>query len=207
MGQGWDASNDMEDIIRLQLELSKFSSSLPNDLKLSDRNIARWLRSPEQQAFTLLHSLYCTTHIDLYEFSLSGLHEAASSELLQRLPQEFVLKSQKQAIAYAITLARFWETMYKETSSAGRVLMGDYNIAESMQQCIKILIIAKQHTLYKDLSSHSTAPLWRNEPVNEESIQRLVNTCVQALEPWSQIIPSVKPQVSGALRFLPRPLV
>lgn len=189
----------MEDIRKLQLELSRLNSSLPGNLRLSDQNIVHWLRSPEHPAFVTLHSQYCAAHIDLYRFSLPGLHEGGTLNILKKLPRDFVLKSQKQAIAHAITLARFWEAVYKEMQAISGVrtaLLGDYTIAESVQLCIDVLMTARRHNLYRDLSTHSTAPLWRNEPVNDGSIRILINACIQALEPWSQVIPSVKPEVS-----------
>lgn len=189
----------MEDIRNLQLELSRFSSSLPINLRLSDHNIVPWLHSQEQPAFVILHGQYCSAHIDLYRFSLPGLHEGGTPGILKKLPRDFVLKSQKQAIAHAITLARFWETVYKEVQgiSGGRgILLGDYAITESVQLCVDVLIVARRHNLYRDLSTHSTAPLWRNEPVDDGSMRTLINACIQVLEPWSQVIPSVKPEVS-----------
>lgn len=191
----------MEDIRKLQLELSRFSSSLPANLKLSDQNISRWVHSPEKQVFVLLHGLYCTTHIDLYRFSLPGIRERGTPDLLKKLPGNFILKSQKQAIAHAVTLARFWETVYNETrrvSSGKAILIGDYNIAEAIEQCVRVLITATQHKLYRDLNSHSTAPLWRNEAVSGDSLRPLIDSCLRVLEPWSRVIPSVKPRVSSS---------
>lgn len=78
------------------------------------------------------------------------------------------------------------------------ILLGDYNIAESIEKCVRVLITATQHKLYQDLNSRSTAPLWRNEPVSEVSIRPLIISCLQVLEPWSRVIPSVKPRVSSA---------
>ncbi|SPO02811.1 uncharacterized protein DNG_05486 [Cephalotrichum gorgonifer] len=202
----WEPSKVMGDIGKLQSELSRFGSSLPAYLKLSDQNISRWVHSPERQGFVLLHGLYCTTHIDLYRFSLPGIRERGTPDLLKKLPRDFILKSQKQAVAHAITLARFWETVYNEAwrGSNGRaILLGDYNIAQCVQQCIKVLITAKQHKLYQeDLSSHSTAPLWRNEPVDEGSIRPLIDSCLRILEPWSRVIPSVKPQFDEAINMV-----
>lgn len=191
----------MEDIRKLQLELSRFSSSLPAHLKLSNQNISRWVHSPQKQVFVLLHGLYCTTHIDLYRFSLPGIRERGTPDLLKKLPGNFVLKSQKQAIAHAVTLARFWETIYNETrrtSNGNAILMGDYNIVESIEQCVRVIITATQHKLYRDLNSHSTAPLWRNEAVSEGSLRPLIDSCLRVLEPWSHVIPSVKPRVSSS---------
>lgn len=189
----------MEDIRNLQLELSRFNSSLPVNLRLSDQNIVHWLHSPERPAFVVLHGQYCAAYIDLYRFSLPGIHGGGTPDILNKLPRDFVLKSEKQAIAHAITLSRFWEAAYNEVqavSGGQATLLGDYTIAESVQLCIGVLITAKRHNLYRDLSTHSTAPLWRNEPVDDGSIRGLIDACIQVLEPWSQVIPSVKPEVS-----------
>lgn len=109
----------MEDTRKLQLELSRFSSSLPAHLKLSNRNISRWVHSPERQVFVLLHGLYCITHIDLYRFSMPGIRERGTPDLLKKLPGNFILKSQKQAIAHAVTLARFWGTVQRNLEELG----------------------------------------------------------------------------------------
>jgi len=195
----WEPSKVMEDVRRLQLELSSFSSSLPDYMKLSDQNISRWLQSKEKQVFVLIHGLLCTAHIDLYRFSLPGIRERGTPDLLKKLPHDFIVKSQKQAIAHAITLARFWETIYNQSKAIQRgklLLIGDYNIAPLVQQCAKVLMTAKQHELYRDLTSHSTAPLWRNEPADGPSVRRLVDSCLRILQPWSKVIPCVKSRVS-----------
>ncbi|CAI4218786.1 unnamed protein product [Parascedosporium putredinis] len=191
----WEPSKVMEDVRKLQLELSRFSSSLPDPMKLTDQNIMQWIPSKERQVFVLIHGLLCTAHIDLYRFSLPGIRERGTPDLLKKLPHDFIVKSQKQAIAHAITLARFWETVHGQMKVLHRdriVLVGDYNIAPLIQQCAKVLMTAKQHKLYRDLTSHSTAPLWRNELADGASIRRLIDSCLQVLQPWSKVIPSAK---------------
>lgn len=136
--------------------------------------------------FVLPHGLYCTTHIDLYRFSLPGIRERGTPEVLKKLPGNFILKPQKQAIAHAVTLTRFWETVYIQTWRAlngGATLIGDYNIAESIEQCVRVLITVTQHKLYRDLNSHITAPLWRNEAVSDGALQPLIDSCLRDLEP------------------------
>jgi len=167
-------------------------------MKLTDQNIMQWIPSKERQVFVLIHGLLCTAHIDLYRFSLPGIRERGTPDLLKKLPHDFIVKSQKQAIAHAITLARFWETVHGQMKVLHRdriVLVGDYNIAPLIQQCAKVLMTAKQHKLYRDLTSHSTAPLWRNELADGASIRRLIDSCLQVLQPWSKVIPSAKSRV------------
>ena len=190
----------MEDTRKFQLELSRFSSSLPAHLKLSNRNISRWVHSPERQVFVLLHGLYCITHIDLYRFSMPGIRERGTPDLLKKLPGNFILKSQKQAIAHAVTLARFWGTVQRNLEELG----WQSDPARRLQHCgVHRKMRQSSHhgdaaKLYQDLNSRSTAPLWRNEPVSEVSIRPLIISCLQVLEPWSRVIPSVKPRVSRA---------
>lgn len=120
-------------------------------LKLSDQSIARWLHSAEHQGFFILHGLYCTAHIDLYHSSIPGLREGKSPDLPEKMPRDFVLKSRKQVTAHAITLARFWETAYSdvETILNGKaILLGNYNIAESVQLCTRAFITASRNKLY-----------------------------------------------------------
>lgn len=59
--------------------------------------------------------------------------------------------------------------------------------------------------LYLDLSTHRTAPLWRNEPVDDGSIRILIDACIRVLKPWSQVIPSAKSEVSRMLLLLVNP--
>jgi len=199
----WEVSRVMSDIVSLQQEISSFSTSLPDELRLNDANIVSWLGRPEHQVYRFLHEWICILHIDLYRFSLPAIRETGDSELIKILPSDFRVKSQMQAVAHAITLASFWEVCLHGsnlTRSGNAVLLGDHNIMACAQQCIKVLLITLKHGLHGKLRwLDTTAPLWRtlgSKPITSQSLRALIDVALRVLEPWADIIPSIKPQVT-----------
>jgi hypothetical protein len=194
-----EASKVMEDINRLQSELARFGSSLPEELKLSNHSIANFMHSSDRPGFVMLHTWLCQLYVELYRFALPGMQCQVARDIVRSLPKEFVIKSQKQAVAHALSLARFWETVQQQSpginDTGELVVSGDYMITPSIAQCSKVLLIALKYNLYTDLSEHSTAPLWRNEPASEASIRAIIEKNVQLLEPWTKIIPGTNAMV------------
>jgi hypothetical protein len=125
-----------------------------------------------------------------------GLREEANSGLLSRLPHEFIRKSQKQAVAYAVSLARFWQMLQRlvadKSPGVDRLFTADHNLAVIVIQSTKILLAARQHHLYSDLGEHSTAPLCRNESIDDGTLAALIESNLEVLAPLASFLPRVK---------------
>jgi hypothetical protein len=186
-----EPSKLMADINELQNELSRINFSLPDDLRLSDQSIARYMTSPERSGYVFLQTHLLACHIDLYRFALPGLRDPKSIDFLQKLPREFIIKSQKQAVAHAICQARFCDAIQKEVDKQPGLthIAGDCTIVHMSTQCLRVLLIAIQYGLYRDLTDHTTAPLWRNEPADEAHIRGLINSLFRISDPWTEILP------------------
>ncbi|KAL1894977.1 hypothetical protein Cpir12675_003436 [Ceratocystis pirilliformis] len=197
-GVKWEASRVMEEVNRLQNEVSSFTASLPDDLKLNEQNIARWAGSREEQIYVFVHSWICALHVELYQFAVPGLQESGSAELLRKLPNTFLIKAQKQAVAFAVAAARFWH-MFQAQATINRdplapLFLGDTYLMPSVQGCTKVLITALHHNLYDNLAEHSTAPLSRAEPINADSMRDFITATVTFIKPLASVIPSMKTQ-------------
>ncbi|CAM1505433.1 Fc.00g110700.m01.CDS01 [Cosmosporella sp. VM-42] len=193
-----EPSKVMADINTLQNELSRFNASLPDEFKLNDQNIVHYMASEEGPGYCFLHCSLGASHLDLYSLSLPGLRERISGDVLRKLPHEFIAKSQKQAIAHALCLSRFCDTIQREVEQRpnnGKLkLAGDPSILNVTTQCLRILLTALQHGFYLDLTlaDHTTAPLWRNEPADEPHIRGLIDSLLRISESWCRVIPKAQ---------------
>lgn len=191
-----EASQVIQLVNDLQNKLISFSQSLSEDLKLNDANTKRFLDLPEGPSFIMLHSLFWILHVDLYRFTIPGIREEANPELSRQLPRDFVLKSQRQAVGYAVSLARFWRTLQdmvaKRLPGDGteRLLTVDQMFAIHVIQPTKILLAARQHHLFDNLED-STAPLVRQEPVNDAVLAALVDSNMQLIPPFARFFPRI----------------
>ncbi|KAH7162379.1 fungal transcriptional regulatory protein [Dactylonectria estremocensis] len=176
-----------------QNELSEVNASLPEHLKLNDQNITRAMTSEDGTGYVFIHSCLASVTIDLYSLCLPGLREQLSTDLLCKLPPEFITKSHKQAVAHALCLARFCETLQRRLdrqSYTGKLkLVGCSSMVKFTTQCLRVLLIALQHELYQDLADHTTAPLWSNGPADEPHIRDLIDALLKINKSWCQIIP------------------
>lgn len=105
-----EPSQFLDQVNKLQNVLLNFNQSLPETLKVSDTAIERYVESSACGSFIMLHTTFWELYIDLYRFSIPGLREEASAEVAKQLPPDFVVKSQKQAVGYAVSLSRFWRS-------------------------------------------------------------------------------------------------
>lgn len=191
-----EASQVIKLVNGLQNQLISFSQSLSEEFKLNDANTNRFLGSPEGPSFIMLHSLFWILHVDLYRFTIPGIREEANPELSRQLPREFVLKSQRQAVGYAVSLARFWRTLQgivaKRPPGDGteRLLTVDQMFAIHVIQPTKILLAARQHHLFDNLED-STAPLVRQEPVDDAVLAALVESNMQLIPPFARFFPRI----------------
>lgn len=185
----------MESVTSLQAQLTNFNENLPVQFKFSESNIHNTFGTAEGPAYTMLFTWYFQLHIDLYRFSVPGLREEANSELSRQLPKEFLLKSQKQAVGYAVTLARFWEKLQRLVShrppGIDRLVTADHNLAICIIQSSKVLLAARQHHLYTDVQEHSTAPLCRSKPVDDAALSLLIQSNLDMLGPISAYLPRI----------------
>lgn len=192
----YEASQVIKLVNGLQNQLIGFSQSLPEDLRLSDANIKSYVNSVECSSFVMLHTIFWLLHVDLYRFSIPGIREEATPELSRQLPQEFVLKSQKQAVGYAVSLARFWRTLQdlvaKRPPGDGteRLVSVDLGLAIYVTQSTKILLAARKHQLFNSLED-STAPLVRQEPVDDAALEALIESNMQMYTPFSYFFPRI----------------
>lgn len=111
-----ELSQVLESVNQLQCQLFQFHQSLPEYLKVSDSTIGNWATSPDCGSFVMIYTMFCELHIDLYRFSIPGLREEADPEIARQLPRDFVEKSQNQAVGYAVSLSRFWQSMQEHVS-------------------------------------------------------------------------------------------
>lgn len=203
-----EPSKVMADINTLQSELSRFNASLPDELKLNDQNITRYMASEEGPGYVFLHTCLGSSHLDLYSLSLPGLREQITVDILRKLPREFICKSQKQAIAHALCLARFCDIVQREvergSSNRKLKLAGDPSILNVTNQVLRVLLTALQHNFYQDLADHTTAPLWRSEPADEVHIRGLIDVLLRISESWCQIIPKARHFVSSTILKKPQ---
>ncbi|KAK7428554.1 hypothetical protein QQZ08_004992 [Neonectria magnoliae] len=188
-----EPSKVMATINGFQNELSQINASLPENLKLNDQNIARAMKSEDTTGYVLIHTSLASVHIDLYSLCLPGLREQLSPGLLNKLPHEFVTKSQKQAVAHALCLGRFCDTLQRQLDqqpNTGKLkLVGCASMVKVTTQCLRVLLTALQHNLYQDLANHTTASFWSNEPADEPHIRSLIDSLLKISKSWCHIIP------------------
>ncbi|PHH69229.1 hypothetical protein CDD82_7905 [Ophiocordyceps australis] len=191
-----DASKIMADINGLQNELTRFHSSLPSDVLLSDQSIQRYMKRPERLGYVFLHCHLAGSHIDLYRFFLPGQREKVPIEVLRKLPREFLARSQKQAVAHSMSFGRFCDAIQHEVSQikdTGKLeLAGDYSTIQLGTSCVRVLLVAIQHRLFHDITEESTAPLWRLGVIDEPHLRHLIHAVQRVIEPWCAILGMAK---------------
>ncbi|OAQ89329.1 fungal transcriptional regulatory protein [Purpureocillium lilacinum] len=187
-----DASKIMADINGLQNELTRFHASLPTDILLSDQSISRYMAMEERPGYVFLHCHLAGSHIDLYRYFLPGQKEKIPVEILRKLPPEFIARSQKQAVAHSMSFGRFCDAIQNEVDQmrdTGRLeLAGDCSTIQIGTSCVRVLLIALQHQLYRDITRETTAPLWRMGDVDEAHIRFLIKAVQRMTEPWRDIL-------------------
>ncbi|KAL6908968.1 hypothetical protein GGI43DRAFT_163817 [Trichoderma evansii] len=190
-----EPSKVMADIAALQSELTRFHVSIHDELRLTDQSMTRYAASNQWRGYCFFHTHMAVSHIDLYRFSLPGPRTPASIEILRKLPPDFIARCQKQAVAHAMSLARFLDAIKIETDKmpnpGSPKLVGDYSVAHMATQCIRVLLIALQYNLYENLSD-TTAPTWRGAETSEAQIKSLIDTIMEITEAWAEIFDMAK---------------
>lgn len=194
-----EASSFMSHINQLQNELSKLHLNFPKDLKLDAASMRHYMSAPERAGYVWLHSHVGVAHIDLYRFALPGFEESISDKI-NHLPPEFVRQSQRQAVAHALSVARFINGVYdackNQPSSTTVRLYGDYSMTHMSTQALRVLLVALQYDLFHDLAAYTTAPPWANAKADKDELHRLIAGILKATEGWAQIFRVTKQAVS-----------
>lgn len=190
-----EASGVINRVTGLQKVLSSFNANLPAHIKISNVTMERWVNLPESGSFIMLWTNFWGLYIELYLFSIPGLREEANPELSRELPNEFVIKSQKQAVAYAISLSQFWRSVSgivaKRSIIDGteRLYTVDQTLIMNIIQSTKVLLAAREHQLFHRLQEDSTAPLPQQEPVTDEVLESLIQHNMGLFEQFEQYYP------------------
>ena len=205
-----EPSKVMEDVNNFQNELTRFHLSIPDDIRLSDQSIAKYIASPERAGYVFLHTHLSVGHVDLYRFALPGILDPNKNDILRRLPQGFVERSRKQAVAHALCTGRFCVAIQNEAEkqphNGKSPLAGDATIPHMATQSLRVFLIAMQHKIYDNLTDDTTAPLWRFQTPDDEHIRYLIEDGLfRVSAPWSPILMTCNQAVSLSLPAL-RPL-
>lgn len=173
--------------------------AFPSELKLTESSMQHYMEVPERMGYVFLHTHVGVSHIDLYSFALPQLR-GSSPELLHKLPYEFVEQSQRQAVAHAISVARFITAVHRNfqptSPQAHHQLAGDYSMTHMATRAIRVLLVALEHDLYRNIAPYTTAPPWSNRPADRAELESLLRGIIEATRPWSVIYPVTKMAVS-----------
>jgi hypothetical protein len=190
----------MADIQKLQAKLNTIKEALPDHVQVREANIQRFYGTPEWSTYFTIHTWMFQLHLDLYRFCLPGIREQASNDLLRALPPDFLAKCRCQAIAFAITLARFWESCRREMArhpqSRHSIITADYTLGVCAIQCTKILLIARQYRMFFDLQAHSTVPPFRNEVVDDAVLAGLIDSNTTLMDHLQIFMTKIRAMVS-----------
>lgn len=193
----------MADINGLQNELTRFHSSLPSETLLCEQSISRYVASPERPGYVFLHCHLAGCHIDLYRYFLPGQTEKIPLEIIRKLPREFLARSQKQAVAHSMSFGHFCDAIQNEVDQmrdkGKQELAADYSTIQVGTACVRVLLVAIQHQLFRDVSQETTAPLWRLGKVDEHHLRFLIKSVQRVTEPWCGLVNMAQQAVSPPL--------
>ncbi|KAF5027093.1 hypothetical protein F66182_805 [Fusarium sp. NRRL 66182] len=102
----------------LDLELTSFEESLPDEIQLNDNRLMIMCHSDEARTYTILHTLLFSCRCDLHRFLIPGIREAVSPEALGQTPREYIDYCQQRCLQTALRYLDMWSKIRKmETSS------------------------------------------------------------------------------------------
>ncbi|KAH8674045.1 hypothetical protein BX600DRAFT_509252 [Xylariales sp. PMI_506] len=196
----------MEHVNQFQIALNRFSDSLPEQLKLSVPNIDARLHRPDRASYTMLHTWYCQTYIELYSFSLQTLRELPAGEtpgcvpwgFLLRPHQEFLCRSQQQAVAHAICLAQTWSYCFQNikkgnsTSISEGLPAVDWMVGACAVDVVTTLLVGRRHKLYENLRGNTSAQLCYSCPIDDSYLTQLITNTVQLVDTLVKLLPRVQ---------------
>jgi hypothetical protein len=111
----------------LDLELSSFEESLPDELQLNDNRLMIMCHSDEARAYTMLHTLLLSSRCDLHRFLIPGIRESVSPEAMNQTPREYIDYCQQRCLQTALK--------YMETNSR----LGTPTSAVVTYQVVKVI--------------------------------------------------------------------
>lgn len=191
-----EPSSVMGDIQKLQAKLNTIKDALPDNVQVTEINIQRFYGTPEWSTYFMVHTWMFQLHLDLYRFSLPGIREQATDDLLRCLPPDFLAKCRCQAIAFAVTLARFWEScravMAQHPQGRHAIITADFALGVCVIQCTKILLIARQYRMFFDLQANSTVPPFRNDVVDDAILAGLIDSNLALIYHLQRVMPKVE---------------
>lgn len=218
----------MEHVNQYQTALYRFSDSLPEHLKLSVANVDAHILRPDRPSYTMLHTWYCQTHIELYSFSLHALKKSTSQDSIPwdfflRSNQEFLFRSQQQAVSYAICLSQTWEYSLQNikrnpsaTLKSGLVTV-DWMVGACAVDVVEVLLTARKYKLYDDLRGNTSAQMVGSprdksingqhnadtftqcyrKPIDDGLLAGLISNIVKLVNDLARFLPRVEHYVSG----------
>lgn len=197
-----EPSKFMQDINDFQNELTRFHLSIPDDIRLSDQSIAKYMSSPERMGYVFLHTHMSLGHIDLYRFALPGILDPKNNDILRRLPEDFVERSRKNAVAHALCTGRFCiaiQQQLEKQPATGRLnLAGDCTVPKMATESLRVFLIAMEHQIYDNLTEDTTAPLWHFQQPDDGYMRYLIEEGLfKVSEPWGPVLLGCKQVVSG----------
>ncbi|QGI67477.1 hypothetical protein CEK26_011429 [Fusarium fujikuroi] len=102
----------------LDLELTSFEESLPDELQLTDNRLMIMCHSEEARTYTTLHTFLFSSRCDLHRFLIPGIREAVSPEAFGQTPREYIDYCQQQCLQTALRYIDMWSKVRQmETSS------------------------------------------------------------------------------------------
>ena len=194
----------MGEINAFQSELAAFSATIPEDMKLSDQSIAKYMPSAERVGYVYLQTRLRVAHIELYRFALPGIIDPMKNDIVRKLPLDFAEACKKQAVAHALCTGRFFMAIVDEVAKhpfRGKLnLVGDCTSAYMSTQCLRVLLIAIEHGIYENLNEQTTAPLWRFQHPDEAYIRNMIRDgFFKVSEPWGEVLTMIKQVVCASL--------
>ncbi|KAF7535209.1 hypothetical protein G7054_g5541 [Neopestalotiopsis clavispora] len=193
----------MEHVNQYQTALYRFSDSLPEHLKLSVANVDAHILRPDRPSYTMLHTWYCQTHIELYSFSLHALKKSTSQDSIPwdfflRSNQEFLFRSQQQAVSYAICLSQTWEYSLQNikrnpsaTLKSGLVTV-DWMVGACAVDVVEVLLTARKYKLYDDLRGNTSAQMCYRKPIDDGLLAGLISNIVKLVNDLARFLPRVE---------------
>ncbi|KIL89369.1 hypothetical protein FAVG1_07763 [Fusarium avenaceum] len=102
----------------LDLELTAFEESLPDELQLNDNRLMIMCHSDEARTYTTLHTLLFSCRCDLHRFLIPGIREAVSPEAAGQTPRGYIEYCQQRCLQTALRYVDMWfKVRQMETSS------------------------------------------------------------------------------------------
>ncbi|RGP60774.1 hypothetical protein FSPOR_10455 [Fusarium sporotrichioides] len=125
-----------EQLRSLDLELTSFEKSLPDELQLNDNRLMLMCHSDEARTYTTLHTILLSSRCDLHRFLTSGIREAVSPEAINQTPTAYIEYCQHQCLQTALRFIDMWSKIRRmETSSH----VGTTTFAVVMYQFVKMI--------------------------------------------------------------------